>query len=256
MKRLLYILFSITIVISLCIWANKCSRQKYADYQAGIDNEIKQHYENEQFRLDSLVKEYMNGTGPKIPGEPVKETKLVNVQDVFINRKNFTIEEFKIGLSQELKTVDNFFDKNSYSGSVISVMKGVSVFYDWGNFINLASRSNDNEVKKLAAEFERKVIKVQIKQFPLFRELFAKEFAKMLWESDYSIYARGDKNERIIICHSEFVRNKAIKAFQDMAEQAFIDLRFKRSVYKYCKECGDPEIIDMETPKDDAICFY
>ena len=83
-------------------------------------------------------------------------------------------------LERELKAVNDGVDFSSYRETIESLQIELVLFSTWGNIINDGENSEDPEIKKLAKQLKPKVVRMQVKEFPILR----KEYAKLVGTLD------------------------------------------------------------------------
>jgi hypothetical protein len=162
-------------------------------------------------------------------------------------------DTLKEQLVREIKSLDKPFDSKNYRGTVEGLQMEVVLFSVWANFISEGETNKDKEVNKLSIELKKKVIALQIKEFPKMRSNYGKAVADKLWENNIYVSTQGGKSEVINLTGGVFANNKNIKDTQQTLLEVLTQFRFKEVRYRWYKDASEFTYYKVEAPKDNEI---
>lgn len=172
---------------------------------------------------------------PKEP-EKSKEEKLKERLEKELNSDAFT---------KGLKT-------ETYRGTVEALQMELVLFNLWANVIQEGEASN-NENKKLANSLRKKVIAIQIAEFPKLRKAYVDIIANKLWEENITVTVQGNGSTVINLTGGLFANNKNIKQTQEAIYDVVKMFRFKQIRFRWFKGADEYTYYDLEVPKDNEL---
>lgn len=164
-----------------------------------------------------------------------------------------TTEELKEQLKRELASFDKKFDNSSYNGTVESVQMELILFSVWASIVNKGLSSADNENQKLANDLKKKVIALQVKEFPRMRKAYGDVVSQKLWENDIYVSTQGGTNAIINFTGGLFAANKNIQETQTTLQKVLTEFRFKEARYRWYKGADEFTYYKIESPKDNEL---
>jgi len=175
-----------------------------------------------------------------------KEKKIENKQEQknagTTNTQNSTIvdsvSQQKEQLEREINSIDKGIDFSKYHGanSVEELQIEIVLFGTWQKMIIEGEKSNNNEVKQLCSKLKERVVKIQIKEFPLLRKKYAQIVKQKMWEHDIDVYASGNDYKCINFTGGIFAANKNKQDFQNQVNEVLTIFRFNQSRYRWYKD--------------------
>ena len=175
-----------------------------------------------------------------------KEKKIENKQEKKIteitNIQNSTVidsvSQQKEQLEREINSIDKGIDFSKYHGanSVEELQIEIVLFGTWGKMIIEGEKSNNNELKQLCSKLKERVVKIQIKEFPLLRKQYAQIAKQKMWEHDIDVYASGKGYKCINFTGGIFAANKNKQDFQNQINEVLTIFRFSQSRYRWFKD--------------------
>lgn len=129
----------------------------------------------------------------------------------------------------ELKSIDDGIEFSSYRETVESLQIELVLFRSWANTITNGQSSDDDEIIKLTNQLKSKVIKLQIREFPILRKDYAKIAAKKMWENDIDVKSSSKENRYINFSGGVFAANKKKQDFQQQVNKVLTMFRYKQS---------------------------
>lgn len=161
--------------------------------------------------------------------------------------------DLKTRISNNIKSIDGGDDLTNEMTSATHFQIAIAIFKAYASVINEGKKSSDEEILKLTADLEKKVISSQVKNFPKIRKAYYEFVKNNLWEHDVYIDLSGSGNTVLKFTGGFFVTNKNIKTTQKAIHEMLTLLRFKQTQYKWYKGQDDYTYYKMETPKDTDI---
>lgn len=181
------------------------------------------------------------------------DTQLLDNSTGEKNEKIQTPEEFKEQLKRELSSFDKPFNSEGYGGTVSSVQVEVALFAIWQQIIDKAQSGDDEENKQLGSSLKKKVVSLQLKEFPKMRMKYAQAIKEILWEHDVYVTIQGSKNEILNLTGAYFAANKNIKEIQTSINEVVNIFRFKQVTYRWYKGADEYTFYTLETPSDNSL---
>jgi hypothetical protein len=171
-----------------------------------------------------------------------------------ISRQIEERDRFKNQLLRELDSdIIKTGNTSVYRGDLKSLQTELIVFGAWKILIDQADKDPNPEVQKLGKQLKKKVVALQIREFPILRREYAKFAKGVLWEHDCDVNLGGSKNTTIEFVATAFAANKNIKnSYETLYEQMKM-FRFKRVQYKWSKYDDEYTYYTMPTPADDQL---
>lgn len=163
-------------------------------------------------------------------------------------------DRFKNQLLRELDSdIIKTGNTSAYRGDLTSLQTELIVFGAWKILIDQADSDQNPEVQKLGKQLKKKVVALQLKEFPILRREYAKFARSVLWEHDCDVNLGGSKNTTIEFVATAFAANKNIKdSYETLYEQMKM-FRFKRVQYKWSKYDDEYTYYTMKTPEDGQL---
>jgi len=129
------------------------------------------------------------------------------------------------------KLLDSFNINSSYSSIEQIYMSRVLLYGISDNLIK-AKLDSINPNNAIHAEQQRKkLIKIQEKIFPKFRQEYVKIIKQKLWVNDCYVKISGKNSDIISFTSGAFAANKNIDDFNKTITKTLLDLRFKEARY-------------------------
>jgi hypothetical protein len=160
-------------------------------------------------------------------------------------------EKLKEQLERELRS-DAFtkgLETDTYRGTVEALQMELVLFNLWANTIQEGEASNE-ENKKLASSLRKKVIAMQVAEFPKLRKAYVDIIANKLWEENITVTVQGNGNTVINLTGGLFANNKNIKQTQETIDEVVKMFRFKQIRYRWYKGENEYTYYDLKVPKD------
>lgn len=163
-------------------------------------------------------------------------------------------DRFKNQLLRELDSdIIKTGNTSGYRGDLKSLQTELIVFGAWKILIDQADSDPNPEVQKLGKQLKKKVVALQVKEFPILRREYAKFVRSVLWEHDCDVNLGGNRNTTIEFVAVAFAANKNIKdSYETLYEQMKM-FRFKRVQYKWSKYDDEYTYYTMKTPDDGQL---
>lgn len=181
-----------------------------------------------------------------------KKTDSNSSSSTTATEKPQTPEELTQQLNREIAGFDKPFDNSSYSGTVESIQMELVLFSVWQVIIRKGESSN-SENQKLASVLKKKVVNLQVKEFPRMRKKYAEVVAKQLWENDMYVSVQGGTNGIINFSAGMFAANKNIQETQNMLNKVLTEFRFKETRFRWYKEADEFTYYKLKTPNDKEL---
>ena len=171
-----------------------------------------------------------------------------------ISRQIEERDRFKNQLLRELDSdIIKTGNTSNYRGDLKSLQTELIVFGAWKIIIDQADTDPNPEVQKLGKQLKKKVVALQVKEFPIMRHEYAKFARGVLWEHDCDVNLGGNKNTTIEFVATAFAANKNIKdSYETLYEQMKM-FRFKRAQYKWSKYDDEYTYYTIKTPEDGQL---
>lgn len=172
------------------------------------------------------------------------------------NSKLQTTDDLKEQLKREISSFDKPFDNSNYNETVEALQIERALFIVWANLIYKGENNTDEENQKLAAYLKKKVIALQIKEFPRMRVAYCDVVAKKLWENDVYASTQGGTNGIINFTGGLFAANKNIQETQTLFHEILIEFRFKEARYRWYKEADEYTSYKIDSSKDNVLVWF
>lgn len=187
-----------------------------------------------------------------LSAEEKKLAQQVNLQ----KEKDEKLAKQKEQIESEIRSINEGIDFSGYRKTIDLLTIEIALFGAWANIIKEGEASEDAEIQKLTKELKSKVVKIQLKEFPLVRKEYGNIVAKKMWENDIDVSTSGRRNNYLNFTGGVFAANKNKKAFQEQITEILTMLRFRQSRYRWYK--GDDEYTYYTTyeGKDSELVFF
>jgi len=159
-------------------------------------------------------------------------------------------------LKRELTSIEEGVNFSTYRNTVEATQMELVLFAAWAKTINDALSSENEEVKKLGKELEKKVKKIQIKEFPILRKAYAKAVYQKLWEQNIETQVLGNKNKTIQFTGGYFANNSNKMQTQETLQEALRMFRFNRVNYKWYKYDDEYTYYEIDSPNDSELMNF
>lgn len=159
-------------------------------------------------------------------------------------------------LKRELASIEEGVNFSTYRNTVDATQMELVLFAAWAKTINEALSSENDEVKTLGEKLEKKVKKIQIKEFPILRKAYAKAVYQKLWEQNIETQVLGSKNKTIQFTGGYFANNGNKALTQETLQEALKMFRFSRVNYKWYKYDDDYTYYEIDSPNDSELMNF
>jgi len=159
-------------------------------------------------------------------------------------------------LKREIASIDKGIDFTEYQESIESIQIEIALFGVWSNIINEAAISENQEIKNLGIELEKKTKKIQTKEFPILRKAYGKIVHKKLWVENIETEVFGKGNKTIQFTGGIFANNKNKQETQETLSEVLHMLRFKRANYKWYKYDDEYTYYELQSKNDDELVTF
>ncbi|WP_158975003.1 hypothetical protein [Cellulophaga sp. L1A9] len=171
-----------------------------------------------------------------------------------------TKEEEKIKqkeqLNRELKSIADGIDFSSYRENVESLQIELILFTSWAKTIADGENSDDTGIKNLATQLKSKVVKLQVREFPILRKEYTKIVAKKIWENDIDVTSSSRGNRYINFSGGVFAANKNKQEFQEQVNEVLKMFRFNQSRYRWYKGADKYTYYTIYEGKDSDLMSF
>lgn len=159
-------------------------------------------------------------------------------------------------VNREITSIEKGIDFSKYRGSMEMIQAELLLFGTWAALITESEKSENQDLKKQAARLKRRVVRLQIKEFPKMRKEYSAILAKKMWVEDIIISARGTGYKYLNITGAAFAANKNKQAFQEDVHLVFNKFRFKQTRYRWYKGQDEYTSYTVFKGKDSDIIDY
>jgi len=189
-------------------------------------------------KINSIVKEKAHVNKEPIISKQIKNDSKKRLMDITLTRlyKNFA------SLSRTMKD-ECFFE-------IHDVISKANMFSDISTSINDAISIHDDSLTAVATRLKKKLISVQIRDFPHMRKSYIKLANNILWEENIEITGKG---KTITFTGGVFANNKNIKVFYDNLRWVLEKLRFQRANFKWYKNASEYTYYTITLQKDGDV---
>ena len=182
-----------------------------------------------------------------------EENKLLVKDEERAKLKEVAILKQKEQLERELNSVNAGVDFSSYRETVESLQIELILFGTWARIITDGEKSENSEIQKMAKQLKPKVVKMQVKEFPILRKEYSKIVAAKLWENDIELSVSGSGNKHINFSGGIFAANKNKQEFQKQINEVITMFRFNQSRYRWYKGANEYTYYTMYVGKDSDL---
>ncbi|MCM4150026.1 hypothetical protein DHD05_00340 [Arenibacter sp. N53] len=182
-----------------------------------------------------------------------EENKLLAKEAERAKLKEDALTNQKEQLERELNSVNAGVDFSSYRETVESLQIELILFGTWARIITDGEKSENSEIQKLAKQLKPKVVKMQLKEFPILRKEYSKIVAAKLWENDIEVSVSGSGNKHINFSGGIFAANKNKQEFQKQINEVVTMFRFNQARYRWYKGADEYTYYTMYVGKDSDL---
>ncbi len=207
----------------------------------------------------SNAKETLNKIGPRdslyLNAQLlVKEIDSID-EALILKKKEKEISEQKQQLKREISSIEKGL-KIGKGETIEELQIDIILFGAWAKMIKTSEESEIMEIKKLGQNLKKKVINIQIKEFPNLRDQYSKIVSKKMWEYDINVRANGSGKKYINFTGGLFAANKNKKDFQNQLEEMLNIFRFKQSRYRWYKGADEYTYYTIYSGKDSDLVTF
>lgn len=159
-------------------------------------------------------------------------------------------------LKREIASIEEGVNFSTYRNTVEATQMELVLFAAWAKTINEALSSENDEVKTLGKELEKKVKNIQIKEFPVLRKAYAKAIYHKLWEQNIETQVLGNKNKTIQFTGGYFANNGNKAQTQQTLQEALKMFRFSKVNYKWYKYDNEYSYYEIDSPNDSELMSF
>ncbi|MDR6760331.1 hypothetical protein J2Y38_000510 [Flavobacterium sp. 2755] len=159
-------------------------------------------------------------------------------------------------LKREIVSIEEGVNFSTYRNTVEATQMELVLFAAWAKNINEALSSENDEVKTLGKELEKKVKNIQIKEFPVLRKAYAKAVYHKLWEQNIETQVLGNKNKTIQFTGGYFANNGNKAQTQQTLQEALKMFRFSKVNYKWYKYDDEYTYYEIDSPNDSELMSF
>lgn len=196
-----------------------------------------------------------------IPPTTVPKVEITTIPPTTVNKENLPpiaiTEEpkkyIKGVIKDDLTSWKEPFDSDLYRGTVDDLQREVLLFIYWAKIIKDGEESTDDETNKLASKLKRKLIDLQVKEFPKLRQEYSKYAADELWLDNIYVTTSGDNNDILNITGGVFASNRNIAEMQVLLSGILTQLRFREVRYRWYKGASEYTRYNLGIVKDSEV---
>lgn len=194
-------------------------------------------------------------------GSGDEETKQTSVESLSSTPSSTSVEEKNIPdqiaqLKREIASIEKGVNFSTYRGTVEASQMELVLFAAWAKTINEALLSENTELQTLGKELEKKVKKIQIKEFPILRLAYTKAIYNNLWKENIETQLLGKKNKTIQFTGGYFSNNGNKAKTQETLREALKMFRFTKVNYKWYKNDDEYTYYEIDSPIDSELMVF
>ncbi|MEP6803855.1 MAG: hypothetical protein ABI892_04985 [Flavobacterium sp.] len=194
-------------------------------------------------------------------GSEDEETKQTSVESLSSTSASTSAEEKNIPnqiaqLKREIASIEKGVNFSTYRGTVEASQMELVLFAAWAKTINEALLSENTELQTLGKELEKKVKKIQIKEFPILRLAYTKAIYNNLWKENIETQVLGKKNKTIQFTGGYFANNGNKAKTQETLREALKMFRFTKVNYKWYKNDDEYTYYEIDSPIDSELMVF
>ena len=114
-------------------------------------------------------------------------------------------------------------------------------------------KSTDDSIKILTKTLERKLIRLQKRNYPQARLAYQKMLKRKLWENDIYVSISGSANTTLNFVVGVFAANKNKKDMQESITKILSSLRFKKTTYRWYKGAEEFTYYTIKSENDSDV---
>ena len=149
---------------------------------------------------------------------------------------------------------DYFSTSNNYRCTVYEEINEFRAFWEFINKVE-GNYHNDQKVMPEIAKLKSEVVRVQKREFPIMRKRYAKSVSEQLWINDIDVNCSGNGNTVINFIGGEYAARANVADTQDKNIYSLKKLRFKKSVYYWCKGFESTHSYNIDSQNDGDPVF-
>lgn len=215
-----------------------------------------------QYLLTSLTFIYSCTSSPKasdqvhtkstLTAEEIRAKEIADSTELAEKEKRdeeFRRNQLNAELKNEMSYIESF-DNNKYNENILYLESEVDYFSKLHNLIKQGQASSHEENSNLAKKLNAKLDKLQVKEYPIIRQRYARMAAKLLWENDIYVSSSGQGNRIINFTGAIFASNAGIKATYEKLYPILRKFRFKEVRFRWYKGQSEYTYYKLNTPSD------
>lgn len=159
-------------------------------------------------------------------------------------------------LAQSIKKEINALKTPSWESDYstqIGIAARITTFKIYGEMIEKAEKSSQEDIRKLWWEFYKLVVAKQKAEFPKMRAAYAKSLNQVLWESNIEASSIGTGNNTLKLIWWILANNKNKSEVQSQIRADVTTMRFKQVQYLWNKYDDEYTYFELTTPNDDVL---
>lgn len=145
------------------------------------------------------------------------------------------------------------FNSEVYNFDIPGVLNEADFFKTVHLLIEEGEASMVDSISNKVMNLRKKLISLQVKEFPKMRDRYRKYAKTALWEDDIKV--KGYKTT-IEFIGGIFAANKNKKEFYSKLENIFFKLRFKKIIFKWYDGDSEYTYYSPSTPNDAELIYY
>ena len=172
-----------------------------------------------------------------------KEKLLINAEKIRKTRENIDSCVFEL----------EDFNGADYRGSVASLIEEVNYFSYVITLIEAAEKDSIEKIKEKGKTIEKKLIKIQLAEFPKIRKEYARIMNKKLWVEDIEVRILGNRNSTLQFVSGTFASHSNISDFHFKMARMVQFFRFKRTNFLWYEYDDEYPYYRESSVSDDVL---
>ena len=148
--------------------------------------------------------------------------------------------------------MDNF-NGSDYRGSLASLKEEVNYFSYVVSLIHASEKDTIEKIKEMGKTIEKKLIKIQLSEFPILRKEYAKIMNRKLWRDNIEVMSKGNRNSTIQFIGSTFASHSNISDFHLKMGAMVYFFRYKRENYLWTEYDDEYPYYPISSVSDDVL---
>lgn len=153
---------------------------------------------------------------------------------------------------RSLKSLKTEKPKPDFS-SLSSAEYRVNEYSTYKNQIYILKGSGIDSLVEMAGMYEKLLIDMQNKEFPILRKTAGKKLGDELWIDDMAVQVSGNRNTTITFIGGKFAANRNIVDFHNGIESRLLRMRFKRVNYKWIRGSSEYSYYTLDPSPDNQM---